>query len=62
MEWLTTFQIVTNTNTLKPDHYQPCLNIYVQNTITSKFREFMSPAIIVYYLNEKNARKMAKFD
>ena len=28
---------------------------------TSKFREFMSPAIIVYYLNEIMTKKSVKF-
>ena len=31
MEWLTTYQCGTNTKTLKPDHYQPCLNILCAN-------------------------------
>ena len=36
MEWLTTYQIGTNKNTLNSDHYQPCLNIFfVQNRVNT---------------------------
>ena len=31
----------------------PILKPVAKASLTSKFREFMSPAIIVYYLNEK---------
>ena len=38
-----------------------CVKVNKAAKLTSKFREFMSPAIIVYYLNEIMTKTSVKF-
>ena len=40
---------------------EPLRSLFNSNFATSKFREFMSPAIIVYYLNEIMTKTSVKF-